>query len=150
MSAPAPQFWPMEVGDGLSRSDEGGQFCRLDDPGCLVGAPEAHPYDRACMAVDAYSGHLILEGLTVTQLAAVMRVSPGYVHKLLTALGMRRNRAKANGRQPVPPMASVAPAVAPVTLVDRGPQARLAQIVNEIGIEAVLDWLAANETKAAA
>jgi hypothetical protein len=112
----------------------------------IRGASLAHQkltqHDRACLAADIYAGYLEIRDPTVTQLAALTRVSPSYVHAVLSFTGRRRKR-NGNGQQLVLPMPI--PASLPV-----GPEERLAEIVREVGVDGVLNLLAATETKAAA
>jgi hypothetical protein len=114
---------------------------------------------KACDAADAADGHVIVQNPTLRLLAAAYGVSISSV-VLARRLSPEQRQAVRRGKRPLfvphapssppaPPMPSTVPATPPVPPVVMGARERLGKIVDEIGMNAVLDLLAANERTAA-
>jgi hypothetical protein len=111
---------------------------------------------KACDAADAVDGLAILGNPTIRLAATAYGVSVGSVARALR-LTPEQRRAVRQGQRPLilphappaPPVPSTAPATPPVSPVVMSARERLGAIINEIGLSATLDLLAASEKAAA-
>jgi hypothetical protein len=110
---------------------------------------------KACDAADTVDGLAVLQNPTLRLVAAAYGVSVGSVARALRLTPEQRQAVRQGQRPlvlpapsavPVPPIVPATPPVSPVVM---GARERLAAIVNEIGLNATLDLLAASEKVAA-
>jgi hypothetical protein len=114
---------------------------------------------RACDAADVVDGLAVLQNHTLRLAAAAYGVSIGSLARARRLTPEQRQAVRRGKRPlilprapsapPAPPVPSTAPATPPVPPMIMGPQERLGEIVNEIGLSATLDLLAATEKVAA-
>jgi hypothetical protein len=111
---------------------------------------------KACDAADAVDGFAVVQNPTLRLAANAYGVSVGSVARA-RRLTPEQRQAVRRGERPLilphapstPPALPAAPATPPVSPVVMGPRERLGKIIDEIGVNAVLDLLAANERTAA-
>jgi hypothetical protein len=114
---------------------------------------------KACDAADAVDGLTKLGNPTLRLAAAAYGVSIGYVARARRLTPEQRQAVRQGKRPlilplapstaPVPPALPTSPAPPPVLPVTMGTRERLNEIVGEIGLNAVIDLLAATEKVAA-
>jgi hypothetical protein len=114
---------------------------------------------RACDAADVVDGLAVLQNPTMRLAAAAHGVSIGSVARARRLTPEQRQAVRQGKRPLILPRVPSAPPVLPVpatppvpvviTPVAMGPQERLGEIVNELGLDTVLDLLATHERIAA-
>jgi hypothetical protein len=114
---------------------------------------------KACDAADAVDGLTVVQNPTMRLAAAAYGVSVGSVARALQLTPEQRQAVRQGKRPLILPRAPSVPPVLPVpatppvpvviTPVIMGARQRLADIVNELGLDAVLNLLAASEKVAA-
>jgi hypothetical protein len=96
---------------------------------------------RGLLVADIIEGNVILIDLSVRQLSAVVGVSTAYAHAALHMPTAERENVRRGLRPLIQPKAPAAPLT---------PRKRIEQIVAEIGFDATLTLLVANEPAVAA
>ena len=114
---------------------------------------------KACDAADVLDGLAVVQNFTLRLIAAAYGVSIGSVARARRLTPEQRQAVRKGQRPlilprtpsapPVLPVPSTVPATPPVAPVAAGARERLREIINEIGLNATLDLLAASEQLAA-
>jgi hypothetical protein len=114
---------------------------------------------KACNAADALDGRVAVQNLTLRLMSAAYGVSVPYISRARRLTPEQRQAVRQGQRPlvlpralsapPALPVPSTTPATPPVPPTVMSARERLGQIVNEIGLNGVLDLLAASERIAA-